>query len=223
MQFRNDTDVAIQRRTTNGWLLLSLCALAGMLAVYGATYDQAAWEVEAIQGVQGGPAPGTWIAEFMTAAGKSPWYMITASVAVGAFLVARRPWLAMVVGGAVVLRSISPVVKSIIDRERPDAGVVDVAYSLSDPSFPSGHVLGATLLYGAIIYAVELAVPVYWLKRAIQAVLLAGIVLMGYARMELGAHWPTDVLAGWIIGFLLLSLLVWMHRRFDQRAHSASH
>jgi undecaprenyl-diphosphatase len=191
--------------------------MAALLGLYGATTDQAAWEVEAMQGVQRSPAPGTWIAEFMTAAGKSPWYMITASVAVGTFLAARRPWLALTVGSALILRSISPVVKAVIDRERPEAGVVDVTYHLTDPSFPSGHVLGATLLYGAIIYAVELAVPNLWLKRAIQGVLLAGIVLMGYARMELGAHWPTDVLGGWVIGAILLTLLIWLHHRVDRR------
>ena len=208
---------AVRESTRSPYLMLwsVLGAAALLLALYGATMQQPAWEVEAMQGLQGGsPAPGRWIAEFMTAAGKSPWYMITACVAIGGLLAGRHAWLALVVGGAVALRSFSPVVKAMIDRERPEAGAVDVVYRLQDPSFPSGHVLGATLLYGAIIYAVEIAVPVYWLKRAIQGLLVAGIVLMGYARMELGAHWPTDVVGGWVIGALMLSALIWAHSRF---------
>ena len=40
------------------------------------------------------------------------------------------------------------------------------------------------------------------------------IVLMGYARVQLGEHWPTDVLGGYAIGFLILIPLIWLHHRW---------
>jgi undecaprenyl-diphosphatase len=169
--------------------------------------------VEALRGVQASsPAPLRWLAHVMTGAGNSPWYLLTALVPAAAFLLARRPGLTALVLAAVVLRGVSPIIKDLIDRPRPSAYAVDVAHTLSSSSFPSGHVLGATLLYGALIYAVEVCVPGYRLRRGLQASLLLMIGLMGFARMELGEHYLTDVMGGWAIGALLLAALVWAYR-----------
>jgi undecaprenyl-diphosphatase len=202
----------------------SLLAVAILLGLYSAQAGQAAWEVEATRTLQSwSPAPMRHVAEFMTAIGHSPWYLATAVVGATVLLGLRHAWLAAGLLAASLLRTTSPLLKDLVGRDRPSPALVDVADRLASPSFPSGHVLGATLIYGFLIYAVEVAVPVYWLKRTIQGGLAAMILLMGYARVELGEHWPIDVLGGWIIGALMIAGLVWMHRRVDgQRTQVAA-
>jgi undecaprenyl-diphosphatase len=130
----------------------------------------------------------------------------------------RRPSLALLVLAAAALRSVSPVMKAIVERDRPSPLTVNVTERLTDPSFPSGHVFGATLLYGVLIYAVEVAVPHHGCKRALQAALASLIALMGFARVQQGAHWPTDVLAGWAVGAILVLALVHAHRALSPPA-----
>jgi membrane-associated phospholipid phosphatase len=55
------------------------------------------------------------------------------------------------------------------------------------------------------------------LKRAAQGASLAWMLLMGLGRMELGVHWPTDVIGAYLTGTLLLLPLVAMLRA-SQRA-----
>jgi undecaprenyl-diphosphatase len=193
--------------------VLAVMVLLAVVLACHAVVVSPAWEIEVMQGLQSSsPAPLYRTAQFMTAIGHSPWYLMTALVPAGVLVAARRPGLSLLLVGAVALRTVSPIIKDIVDRPRPSASAVDVANTLGSSSFPSGHVLGATLLYGCMIYAVEVCVPNYRLRRALQGVLLMMIGLMGYARMELGEHYPTDVMGGWVIGALLLAGLVAIHR-----------
>lgn len=77
-------------------------------------------------------------------------------------------------------------------------------------SFPSSHALGATVLYGAIAYLLAKR----WPQRAIWIYLLTTILVIaiGFSRLYLGVHWPTDVLAGWITGCLWLTICITMLR-----------
>ena len=202
------------------WLLLA--ALGAMaLAAYG-TQPTAHIEVEATQGIQAvDPAPLRWSAEFLTVVGNDPWYSLFALAAIGAmYFWARRPSLAVFLALAVMLRAVSPMIKAIVDRPRPDASLIDVASELGSASYPSGHVLGATLLCGFLVYCVERTVARVALRRGLQAGLIAAILLMGHARVEMGHHWPTDVVGGWLIGSLIVAGLVWGHRRWEARRAS---
>ncbi len=89
--------------------------------------------------------------------------------------------------------------KGIIDRARPEfmAGI-----TACSPSFPSGHTAGAMAVYGFLAYlaARELSgtrarfEAVYW------SVTL--VFLIGFSRVFLSVHYFSDVLAGWLVGFL---------------------
>jgi len=203
------------------FLAWPLAAGAGFLALalYG-TGPTSSVEIELTRAVQAAdPAPARWSAEFMTALGNEPWFSLLAFSAVAAiFFWARRPSLAAFLAVAVGLRALSPVLKAIVDRPRPDAQVVEVASTLGSPSYPSGHVLGATLLFGFAMYCAERTIAAVPLRRAVQGGLLALIVLMGHARVELGHHWPSDVLGGWLVGALLVAALIWAHRRWERPA-----
>jgi membrane-associated phospholipid phosphatase len=85
--------------------------------------------------------------------------------------------------------------------------------------FPAGHALRATVLYGLAAFCV--ARLAHDVRQGVSAYGVA-IVLIGAisaTRLYLGAHYPIDVLGGWIAGAALLSILVAVHvLRVDERA-----
>ena len=101
------------------------------------------------------------------------------------------------------------VLKHLVGRARPwhtVAGLVPLIAENDPNSFPSGHTCAAFAAAGAWCRTL----PRRWMKRA--AVALAA--LMGFSRLYVGVHFPSDVLAGLCVG-LLSSALAWLlWRRF---------
>lgn len=123
----------------------------------------------------------------------------------------RRRWLGPVVAvagllGAQLLRQ--GMVRAI-DRPRPP--VADWAWSASGPSFPSGHsTTSATVAAMFCVALVGIAGHERALLRwATAALAVLWAVAVGVTRVYLGVHWPTDVLAGWLLGiaFALTAIL----------------
>ena len=114
-------------------------------------------------------------------------------------------------GGSVMLNL---GLKLLFQRPRPELWsplITEHTYS-----FPSGHALQGTVLYGAISYLLAIRFPRFanWLYGG--AMLLVGAI--GLSRLYLGVHWPLDVVAGWIIGFLWLVIFVVSLRLQDLRS-----
>jgi undecaprenyl-diphosphatase len=102
------------------------------------------------------------------------------------------------------------VLKLAVNRDRPDFSqlVHGAGYS-----FPSGHPMAAAVFWGSM----PIVLALYWRRRSVWivswVVALSMIVLIGYSRVYLGVHWPTDVLAGLLAGILLISGLDWLIQR----------
>lgn len=73
------------------------------------------------------------------------------------------------------------------------------------PAFPSGHAMNPLMFLGALAKQFR----TLWFSILAAAV----IFLIGYSRLYAGLHWPIDVVGGWAIGAVLLSLF-WLTRRF---------
>ncbi|MGH9584852.1 MAG: phosphatase PAP2 family protein, partial [Bryobacteraceae bacterium] len=84
-------------------------------------------------------------------------------------------------------------------------------------SFPSGHTLDSTTCY--LVFAVVLlTLARSRLSRGFILVISIALPLMiGFTRIYLGVHWPTDVLAGWVAGFCLATGFIASHRRAERR------
>lgn len=95
---------------------------------------------------------------------------------------------------------INVTLKGLIGRPRPPSPVTGVALA----SFPSGHTLQATLLLGLMPVAVYVLSGRRWLFRTMVVVSAVGIVAVGWSRVHLGAHWPTDVIGGVLVGAALI-------------------
>ena len=104
----------------------------------------------------------------------------------------------------------------IANHVRPDAADVQrVIGETNAPSFPSGHVLGAVLLYG-FLFVVADRVESRWLRAAIKTAAVAVIAITGVARLWYGAHWPTDVLGAYAMGGVLLIALICAYRAVER-------
>ena len=91
--------------------------------------------------------------------------------------------------------------KGAVGRPRPVTALV----AASSTSFPSGHALGVTIGVGALLLV---ALPVLRRNARIAAVSLGALVVaaVGVARVALNVHHPSDVLAGWALGWGYLTV-----------------
>jgi membrane-associated phospholipid phosphatase len=92
-------------------------------------------------------------------------------------------------------------VNALINRARPP--VADWAGPAGGPSFPSGHTTAATLFAICCAWALMARVPAGWGRRAMWAAAVLYAAIIGWSRIWLGVHWPTDVAGG------LLFSLAW--------------
>ena len=112
-------------------------------------------------------------------------------------------WLSAFVGGV----ALSQVLKLLVHRTRPI--LADQAVHVTSFSFPSGHTMSATIGYGMLAYVLTM----YWRPQRIQRrfIYLAAAVLaaaVGFSRVYLGVHFPTDVVGGFAAGTAWLAICI---------------
>lgn len=116
----------------------------------------------------------------------------------------------------------NPMVKNIALRRRPyfdhpeirclkpvdsNADVMDVV--AQGYSFPSGHSQNAMTVFGMLAVTMK--------KKGLIALAAVMPLLVGLSRVCLGVHFPTDVLAGWTLGLLTVSILGWLQKKVKRQ------
>lgn len=121
------------------------------------------------------------------------------AVAVVFLLLAARRRTALFVGcGALGGAIVSILLKAGFSRPRPD--LAPHATYVYSASFPSGHAMLSAVVYLTFGVLIARLTPRPGLKVYVMGVAAALCILVGISRVYLGAHWPSDVLAGWAAG-----------------------
>ena len=111
--------------------------------------------------------------------------------------------LPVVVIGLIWMLGVQPVSKELVDRPRPSEQHVDVRADHSSQSYPAGHSLSTTATWGAAsAYAWRSG------RRWSAAALGLPVLLTGISSSVQGVHWPSDAVAGTIIGGFAAWLMV---------------
>ena len=105
------------------------------------------------------------------------------------------------------------LLKNFFGRSRPDIPLIREARGLS---YPSGHALMSVTFYGLLIYIIWRTVKNKWLKITLCILLSCLILTIGFTRIYLRVHYPSDVLAGFATGFLWLVICITVLRKMEK-------
>lgn len=124
---------------------------------------------------------------------------------IGAAMLYQRTAIAIAMVICLLGGGAANLIKLAFRRQRPLTAYVMQFNVVTHYSFPSGHSASSSLVYGLLAYLAAHYLPGPW-GYVLSGALSAFIVLIGLSRVYLGAHFPSDVIGGWVFGGLILML-----------------
>ena len=153
--------------------------------------------------------PVIW--KILTETANIPLFLISGGFVIWLFVTKRRREALLVLLIFVAVTATSEGAKQLTLRPRPEtgtaAGIPGVPYS-----YPSGHVLEALTILGCVALRIWRSGLSLIVRLAVPILVVIEVVLVGIARIALDAHYPTDVLAGLLVGVGALGLYAWFTR-----------
>lgn len=110
------------------------------------------------------------------------------------------------------------IIKFAVARPRPDPSLINnfTEYTGKD-SFPSGHVLFFIGYFGFLFYLTFVHVERKIWRTVILLILFILLILIGLSRIYLGAHWVSDVLGSYLIGFVWLFGVIVLYKNIKKK------
>ena len=143
----------------------------------------------------------------------SPKFMILVNVCLFIFIILKKKYKLFLINVASIASVVvNNIIKIIIKRERPNFLVLSNETSYS---FPSGHSMISILFFGSIIYLVNKYNIKY--RKTITILLSIFIILVGLSRLYLGVHFLTDVIGGYLCGFIALIIIIMIFERVEKK------
>lgn len=137
------------------------------------------------------------------------------------YLLGRWRYLVSLVASVLLGEVFVRILKYSIERGRPPLSISLV--EANGYSFPSGHAFMAAIFYGLVAYFVVRSAKRKLHKIFAILFFLILIGFIGYSRIYLGAHWPTDVLAGFASGAAWIAVFITaleMRRKYKKKRES---
>ncbi len=156
--------------------------------------------------------------------GFPPQSRVIPGVLVAILLALRLRLEAVAMLGAWGTSLVATLVKALMRRQRPVAGVDIrvIAAPLGGSSFPSGHTITYVGVYGFLAYLIHTLLRPVALRRVLTATLLGIVALVGPSRIHQGHHWFTDVTASYLLGVSYLLGLTRIYRGRKARGSGES-
>ncbi len=140
-------------------------------------------------------------------------FLIVISIGIGTYLLWKRQIaesIALAIA-AIGAAGLNYLLKIVFARQRPELWqrIIDVNFY----SFPSGHATLSLVIYGLVGYLLITYLRKSWRVYIISLTLLL-ILAIGFSRLYLGVHWPTDVIAGYASGSVWLIVCIVTLRKY---------
>ena len=210
-------------------LVLFLLAAAGMLVFLmlasevreGEVFGVDRWLIQALRSPDDPAVPigPLWLRltlRDITALGGSPVLTLLTLIAAGYLIAARKAATAVFLVAAISTGAIAgTLLKLLFARARPD--LVAHLVETYSTSFPSGHAMNSAVTFLTLGALLARAEAVRSVRIYLMAVAVALTLIVGFSRVYLGVHWPSDVLAGWCVGATWAILCSWLARVLQRR------
>ena len=191
------------------WIILALC-IGGVVAMGTAIHPRLAPEIDREildwVGLHLKGRIGDLLVQVyrMSGVGFTAFLVLAALI----YLILQRWWhdlLLMVTASGGILLIVDLWLKPLFDRARPGEKLL----SVDGRSFPSGHAAGAVAFYGAIVVILALHHP--RLRRPLTIAAGLWVLLVWLSTLDVRGHWPSDLLAGALVGtaWLTVALGLW--------------
>jgi undecaprenyl-diphosphatase len=203
-------------RPTRAEAVYSIAVVAfSVLAILAHLYAYFGWDLLATHELQSVHSiHGFMYAVSVFGNGWIPW--VISAVTITLLLVFKfrfEAWglLLSVAGGEALNR----LIKLIIGRPRPAANLVEIMQVERTQSFPSGHVTFYVCYFGFLFFLAYTHLPRgSFARRAALTICALPILLIGFSRVYLGVHWPSDVLGAYLFGGLWLGFSLHVYRKW---------
>jgi len=190
--------------------LVAILSFAAFLALGAAVSGHPPSAVDS--GELGVLGSGVVFATFCRAAGQFVPYAILCTLAL-LIGVARRAYLPAALWLVVLMLVIwktSDAFKDVFHRARPEHWLVSQETSAG---YPSGHAVLAVAFYGFVAYRVWRSTLPAGVRGVVVAACIVWIAAVGWSRLAIGAHYPTDVFGGYLLGTAGLCVAILAYER----------
>jgi undecaprenyl-diphosphatase len=195
------------------WAIAILLVIAVLFTVAAAGSNVLPGDVAVAKSIQAIQIPGiSHVVEFTNWAGTgAPIAVLMVGLALGLGMFSRFD-LAVFVAMTIVARSFNTLLKAITESPRPTDNLIRVSEYAQGQGFPSGHVMSTTLFYGVILYMAQTRIEARPVRWVIQALALIMILATGFGRIQVGAHWPSDVAGAYLWSIIILFGVIRLHQ-----------
>lgn len=152
----------------------------------------------------------------MTALGGVAGLTLITAIVAGYLVIAKKTAMAAFLVGSIAGGAIlSTLLKQLFHRARPD--VVAHLVEVNTTSFPSGHAMNSAVVYLTLGALLARAQSEHRLRVYILTVAIFLTLVIGISRVYLGVHWPSDVMAGWMVGGAWATMCSLLARSLQQK------